>query len=73
MVVTILKVFYKKQKTKIIYYRIYKNLWNDVFQHEVDEEILKVDVNNAELSVLLKTDISTWQACCTKAKICKGK
>ena len=34
MVITVLKVFYKKQKPKIIRYRSYKNFDNQVFQRE---------------------------------------
>ena len=45
-----MKVFYKKQKPKIIQYRSYKNFDNQVFQRELNSELLKIDLNNAELS-----------------------
>ena len=45
-----MNVFYKKQKPKIIQYRRYKNFDNQVFQRELNSELLKIDLNNAELS-----------------------
>ena len=50
MVITVMKVFYKKQKPKVIQYRSYKNFNNQVFQRELNSELLKIDLNNAELS-----------------------
>ena len=38
MVITILKVFYKKQKPRIIQYRGYKNFANQLFQRELNSE-----------------------------------
>ena len=49
MVITVLKVFFKKQKPKIIQYRSYKNFENQVFQRELDSELLKIDLNIADL------------------------
>ena len=49
MVITILKVFYKNQKPKIIQYRSYKNFNNQMFERELDSELLKIDLNNADL------------------------
>ena len=45
-----MKVLYKKQEPKIIQYRGYKNFDNQVFQRELNSELLKIDLNNAELS-----------------------
>ena len=45
-----MKVFYKKQKPKIIQYRSYKNFDNQVFQRELNSELFNFDLNNAELS-----------------------
>ena len=50
MVITVMKVFYKKQKPNIIQYRSYKNVDNQVFYRELKSELLKIDLNNAELS-----------------------
>ena len=50
MVITVMRVFYKKQKPKIIQHRSYKNFDNQVFQRELNNELLKTDLNNAELS-----------------------
>ena len=50
LAITVMKVFYKKQKLKIIQYRDYKNFDNHVSQRELNSELLKIDLNNAELS-----------------------
>ena len=50
MVITVMKVFYKRQKPKIIQYRSYKSFDNQAFQRELNSELLKIDLNNAELS-----------------------
>ena len=55
MVVTVLKVFYKKQKPKIIKYRKYSNFNNDMFQEDLNNELLNVHLNNAELSEYTET------------------
>ena len=39
MVVTVLKVFYKKQKPKIIQYRNYDDFINDLFREELNNEL----------------------------------
>ena len=58
MVITVMKVFYKKQKPKIIQYRSYKNFDNQVFQRELNRKLLKIDLNNAELSEFTKIFLS---------------
>ena len=45
-----MKVFYKKQKPKIIQYTSYKNFDNQVFRRELNSELLKIDLNNAKIS-----------------------
>ena len=45
-----MKVFCKKQKPRIIQYRTYKNFDIQVFQRELNSELLKIDLNNADLS-----------------------
>ena len=54
MLVTVLKVFYKKQKPKIIQYRKYGNFNNDLFREELNNGLLNADLNHAELSEFLK-------------------
>ena len=49
MIITVMNVFYKKQKSKIIPYRSYKNFDNQVFRREFNSELLKIDLNNAKL------------------------
>ena len=50
MFITVMKVFYKKRKPKIIQYGNYKNFDNQVFQRELNSELLKINLSNAELS-----------------------
>ena len=59
MVITVLKIFYKKQKPKIIHYRNYKTFNANLFKEELNNELLNIDIINAEfrstvLSVLDK-------------------
>ena len=49
MVITVMKVFYKKQKPKIIQYRSYKNFDNLVFQRELNSKLFKIYLSNADL------------------------
>ena len=58
MVVTVLKVFYKKQKPKIIQYSKYDHFNNDLFRVELNNELLNVNLNNAELSEMTETLMS---------------
>ena len=58
MVVTVLKVFYKKQRPKIIQYRKYDNVNNNLFRKEPNNELLNVDLDNAELSKFTGTFMS---------------
>ena len=50
LVVTVLKMFYKKQKPKIIQYRNYKTFREQLFRIKLDKELAKIDLNNAELA-----------------------
>ena len=50
LVVAVLKMFYKKQRPKIIRYRNYKTFNGQLFRIEVDKELAKIDLNNAELA-----------------------
>ena len=54
MVVTVLNVFYKELKPKIIQYRMYDNFNNDLFREELNNELLNSHLNNAELSESLR-------------------
>ena len=47
MVMTVLKIFYKKQKPKIIYYRNNKTINANLFKEELNNELLNIDINNA--------------------------
>ena len=46
--VKIIKQYFPKQKPKVIMYRDYQNFRNDLFRAELDNEILKYDLNNIE-------------------------
>ena len=45
---TVLKQYFPKPKPKIVNYRDYRNLRNDEFRAELDNKILKHDINNIE-------------------------
>ena len=45
---TVLKQYFPKPKPKIVNYRDYRNFRNDEFRAELDNEILKHDINNIE-------------------------
>ena len=49
MVVTVMKTHYKKQKTKAIHYRIYKHFHEQSFNFEFNNELMKININNAKL------------------------
>ena len=60
----VVEVFYKRQTPKIIQYSSYKNFDNQVFQTELNSELLKIDLNNADLfRVILRANNSN---CVTK-------
>ena len=50
LVVTVLKMFYKKQKPKIIQYRNYKTFNGQLSRIEMDKNLAKIDLNNTELA-----------------------
>ena len=50
LLVTVLKMFYKKLKPKIIQYRNYKTFNEQFFRIELDKELVKIDLNNTELA-----------------------
>ena len=43
-------MFYKKQKPKVIQYRNHKPFNEQLFRIELDKELAKIDLNNAELA-----------------------
>ena len=51
-------MFYKRQKLKIIQYRNYKAFNEQLLTHELDKELAKVDLNNAELAEFHKDFLS---------------
>ena len=48
LVATVLQMLYK-QKPRIIHYRNYKTFNEQLFRIELDKELAKIDLNNAEL------------------------
>ena len=58
IVITDLKIFYKKQKSKIIHYRSYKTFNADLFKEELNNELLSIDNNNADLVEFTNTVLS---------------
>ena len=49
LVVTVLKMFCKKQKPKIIQYKIYKTFNEQLFRIELEKDLVKIDLKNAKL------------------------
>ena len=58
MIITVLKIFYKKQIPKIINYRNYKTFNANLFKDELNNELLSIDNNNAELVEFTNTVLS---------------
>ena len=48
MTITVMKQHFSKLKPKVISYRDYKNFRNNEFRAELDDELLKRDLNNME-------------------------
>ena len=48
LITTVLKQYFPKPKPKIVNYRDYRNFRNDEFRAELDNEVLKHDINNIE-------------------------
>ena len=49
MIITVLKLFYKNQKPKIIHYRNYKNFNASLLKEEFNNILLNIDFSKAEL------------------------
>ena len=58
MTITVSKVFYKKQKPKIMQYRNYKASNANLFKEELNNELFYNDVNNAEFVEFMNTTLS---------------
>ena len=58
MVIAVLKIFYKKQKPNIIHYRYYKTFSTNLFKEELNNELLSIDNNKAELAQFTNTALS---------------
>ena len=58
MAITVLKVFYKKQKSKIISSRSYKNLRNQLFQRKINREVMEIEMTNADFSEFTEIVVS---------------
>ena len=51
---TVLKQYYPKQKPWGMFYRKYKNVRNDLFRSEIENELSNYDISNMEYSIFLK-------------------
>ena len=58
MVITVLKLFYKKQNPKIIHYRNCKSFNANLFKEELNNELLSINNNNAGLVEFTNTVLS---------------
>ena len=54
---TVLKRYFPKPKQKILNYRDYRNFQNDEFRAELNNEILKHDINNIECQHFLNISV----------------
>ena len=54
MTLTVMKVFYKKQKTNIVTYRNYKHFPNGALMFDVKNSIIQMTFVNNDLEVLMK-------------------
>ena len=70
MVITVLKIFYKKQKPKIFYYRNYKTFNANLFKEELNNDLLSIDINNAELVESTNTVLSILDKHAPKKRKC---
>ena len=52
------KFFYKKQKPKTIHFRNYKTFNFNLFKEDLNNKLLNIDVNNAELVEFTSTVLS---------------
>ena len=72
MITTVLKVFYKKKNIYIyiyiIQYKSYKNFDNQVFQRELNSKLLKIDLNDADLSEFTEIFLSIIDKYASKKK-----
>ena len=55
MVVSVMKTHYKKQKPKTVQYKNYKHFHEQSFNFELNNELLKIDINNSELKEFNET------------------
>ena len=58
IVITVLNLFYKNQKPKIIYYRNYETFTANLFKEELSNKLLNIDLNNGELVEFTNTVLS---------------
>ena len=63
-----MKVFYKKKKPKVIQCRSYKNFDNHLSQRELNSELLKTHLNNADLSEFTEIFLSNLTSMFQKNK-----
>ena len=58
LVVTVLKMFFEKQKLKIIQYKNYKTFNEQLLGIELGKELAKIDLSNAELAEFYDENLS---------------
>ena len=70
LTITVLKQCFPKLKPKVINYRDYQKFRNDEFRAQLDNEILKHDINNMEYQHFHR---NFKQACPYETKISQSK
>ena len=71
---TVLKQHFPKQKPRVVIHRQYKNFRIDYFRIELENALLKYDINNIDYDSFIKNLPDCFgQACASKEKIFTGK
>ena len=70
MLITVLK---PREEPKIIQYRSYKNFNNQVFQREVNSELLIIDLNKFNLSDFSEIFLAILDSYAPKSKVYSSK
>ena len=63
MIITVLKVFFPKQKHETVFYRNYKKFEKSHFRDKIENELLKHDINNIELDIFHNILLSALNEC----------
>ena len=69
LTVYVMKTHYKKQKPKTIQYRNYKHFQDQSINFDLNNELLRIDINNTKLKEFNNFFKSSWLKCSEKIVI----